>query len=645
MHDEQAIPLLIRVRELRPLRTHDLDDERKLVELATNSRDLAALMPVGWLDRQFDGGRVLLLLDGLDETGTTDRDEILIPWLVAVLSRHANCQAVISSRPAGFPFNALRVADGLVGKLHWVLFSLEEFGWGAIVEFLQNWCTQVRLARNETVAEATRGGMEDAESISSALNSHPPVMQLAGNPLLLSAICLVYHFEGGRLPDDRAVLYRLCVEGLLDRWDAQKGLRSPFIAEEKLRVCRELAVAMLAKDMVECTIEWAQNAARDIVGDKTRADELIEYLYNRAGLLTERTPGKLAFAHLTFQEYLTAVAIRDENQQRVSIQMLAKRHIDQRWREVILLYCRLAPPGLARQLLDEIRAISPMTIVSNFAENRQPHPASINRVSVELLCLAFRSCSAAIQENKSFRQSFLRDLFGYLTEYPAVTLGFEVRESSKACFDSDWVRSEIGTENSFRVHEDICPLGINAFGGWLFNHPEYSNAGLVRRSLLSWRDFKAAELRQVVWQFYCFSPTDELANHSQLVEIWKAPLSDHPSFHGRTQSEAALFGLAARVYRLEGKPESYQRRERRVFEHVPEDVLLDLLETYDGLKEKGHFDHTCIFCALFQDNNSMPSTPDKARRFTSVCTSISDRLLGHAAQTVRNWVASVSSTR
>lgn len=65
------------------------------------------------------------------------------------------------------------------------------------------------------------------------MSAHPSVAELARNPLLLSAICLVYHFEGGRLPDDRAVLYRLCVEGLLDRWDAQKERLAAIKANAK----------------------------------------------------------------------------------------------------------------------------------------------------------------------------------------------------------------------------------------------------------------------------------------------------------------------------------------------------------------------------------------------------------------------------
>ena len=88
---------------------------------------------------------------------------------------------------------------------------------------------------------------------------------------MLSAICLVNYFEGGELPKDRALLYQLCVEGLLHNWDQRRGIRSEFTLDEKLRVCREVALNMQADDRAEYPAERIQEIFAEVLGDAARA--------------------------------------------------------------------------------------------------------------------------------------------------------------------------------------------------------------------------------------------------------------------------------------------------------------------------------------------------------------------------------------
>src|SRR5207245_2328411 len=96
----------------------------------------------------FAAGRVLLLLDGLDETETVFRDEVLLPWLTSFLTRHEGCQAVVTSRPSGFPAAAF-ATDKPLAKLGTDQFTLLDFDEESIRHYLQGWFTQVRLAQNE----------------------------------------------------------------------------------------------------------------------------------------------------------------------------------------------------------------------------------------------------------------------------------------------------------------------------------------------------------------------------------------------------------------------------------------------------------------------------------------------------------------
>jgi hypothetical protein len=640
--DQQAVPVLIRVRDLV---SGDPPRGRRLVELATGSRDIAALMPDNWIERQFAAGRVLLLLDGMDETDASIRDGVLLPWLVELLRNHPGCHAVLTSRPAGFPEEAFQ-QGGAFADWRPATYTVQDFDREARRKYLENWCTQVRIARGEPSAEASQRGIEDAAAIFAAVSDHPSVAELARTPLLLSAICLVYHFEGGRLPDDRAVLYRLCVEGLLDRWDAQKGLRSPFTADEKLRVCRELAVAMATEGTTECSVEWARSVARSILGTPGRGDELIDHMRSRAGLITERTPGKLSFAHLTFQEYLTALAVRDDNRHGVTIQTLADNHTDPRWREVILLFCRLAPPALARELLSATR--------SAHAQLRLPpsaHPKyglGVNHTYVSLLLTAYRSCPSFICDDRDFRAALVAELVStVMADGLEYRWGNNVANSlQESPFSDEEIVNAIRSGAANRAMYDFYPLGINLGGWWLFTYSDESPIPIDTNMLDKWSDQRAGALRQVVWQYYCFSSHEELNANGIRQDLWRAPLSDDARYVGRLQAEAALLGLSCRVSRLRNKQGLPFMVAENIFDRVPEDLLIELLECYaDSPWEKGS-DHSWMLNELLGRSRSKPSTPALARRFESVCTAIAERLgTMTGASVLYNWVDSFTRTR
>ena len=88
--DGQATPLLLRMRELDP---KDLPRRAALIEKATASKDRADLMPAGWIDRQMEAGRVLFILDGLDETEPELRDRYVFPWLAEICADYT-CRVV-----------------------------------------------------------------------------------------------------------------------------------------------------------------------------------------------------------------------------------------------------------------------------------------------------------------------------------------------------------------------------------------------------------------------------------------------------------------------------------------------------------------------------------------------------------------------
>jgi predicted NACHT family NTPase len=153
--DGQAIPLLLRVRQLDP---KNLPRGADLIERATASRDRATLMPSGWIERQMEAGRVFFMLDGLDETEPAIRDKYILPWVTELCRQYPQCHYLLSSRPVGYRSGSLR-------RLNFAECELEDFREPEIAAYTRHWCTAIRLARNDPDDEARREGAKEGDEI------------------------------------------------------------------------------------------------------------------------------------------------------------------------------------------------------------------------------------------------------------------------------------------------------------------------------------------------------------------------------------------------------------------------------------------------------------------------------------------------
>jgi hypothetical protein len=509
---QQAIPLLLRVRQLD---AKNLPRGASLIERATASRDRTTLMPPGWIERQMEKGRVLLMLDGLDETEPELRDRFLLPWLGELCEQYPDCHYLISSRPVGYPPGALLSLD-------FVEADLMDFGKPEIVEYTRHWCTAIRLAQNEPEAEARSEGIAEGEGIVQSFQSHPYISNLARNPLMLSAICLVNYFEGGRLPKDRAMLYRLCVEGLLHHWDQRRGIKSEFTLDEKLRVCRTVALAMQSKDRAEFSANDVQEVVIQVLGEAERARRLLEHIQFRTGLLLERRLGVFAFAHLTFQEYLAACAIYQGNPFGIDAERLAQEYGDGRWTEVIALYCGLASESAARKMLSTLAE----------SESEAGLMQNLSRVLGE----AFLSSSPDITQNLELRRKVIRRL-AVLPGFGSTLDQFPSAEAAKAANEllsdaEEWVTSGAST--------------------WLAAHRQDIDFELLCQRLANWSVLSSVALANLMYFAHKHGSDGALMLIAGIPGIYEAP-APSPCV---SQAEIALAGLIDGIWRE--RPFEYQ---------------------------------------------------------------------------------------
>jgi hypothetical protein len=313
------------------------------------------------LEQALERGRVVLLLDGLDEVNTEKRPAV-VKRIKDFLDTCEKCRVVITCRTQVYQGEF----DGVVKQT----LEVMEFTDAQIQQFLRPW--QVEMPAEKSIQQLVQ-----------SLNNRPRIKELARNPLLLTIIAYLYCDTSFVLPHSRAEFYAKSTEILLETWDQSKQTPNTYKGFTKRLVLQHLA--LYAQDNAgerqqdRKTLSFQEVMAEiktvlpglDLDPEKDASTILAE-IVERSGLLLRIDGGaKYQFSHLTLQEFFAAEALRDQSDkmiQRVETDLDA-------WREVVKLWC-----GLANDSTAVIQAIYPTNKVVTTTE--------VSRASLSLECLA-----------------------------------------------------------------------------------------------------------------------------------------------------------------------------------------------------------------------------------------------------------------
>ena len=308
--------------------------------------DFAPLLKQALRDPQQGG---LLLLDGWDEVPEANQRRAQLRQAIVTFRRaFPHCRILVTGRTYAYE----RQDWKLPGFAEAVLAP---FSAGQIRRFVERWYTHTAALRGQP-AETARGR---AELLKQAIFRNNRLQALAARPLLLTLMASLHAWRGGSLPEKRSELYAAAVELLLDTWESQKPHRDqhgqiiewdPSLSEwlnvDKNAVRRLLN--RLAYDVHAAQPETVGTAdiPQELLIDRLQAlsqnnlvtsAQLVQYLSRRAGLLLPHGVGVYSFPHRTFQEYLAAGYLSQDNETFPDpIDRLARTE-PERWREVALL--------------------------------------------------------------------------------------------------------------------------------------------------------------------------------------------------------------------------------------------------------------------------------------------------------------------
>ncbi|NER29604.1 MAG: NACHT domain-containing protein [Symploca sp. SIO1C4] len=295
-------------------------------------------------------GRVLLLLDGLDEVKPKDK---LLTWqrVVKFIKNFNNNNFIITRQMATLESSFGDFKEIEIAPLDYL----------QIQTFSRNWFNLKDSVKAEAFIEQL------------TVNQH--IKELASHPLLLTLLCLEFEHRG-KLNSNSCDVYEEGIE-LLEQRNAGFVFPSNTVYENLTKKRNQDLLSQIALTTFEQGHYFFRHTEieeyiGDYIGnlpnaqidpellqlDRKRVLQLIE---GQQGLLRERAQGIYSFSHLAFHEYFTAREIILAS----NLETLVNQVTEKRWRQVFLLTASMLRNA------DELLKLTKAKIDRLFAEDIQ----------------------------------------------------------------------------------------------------------------------------------------------------------------------------------------------------------------------------------------------------------------------------------
>ncbi|MEH2425852.1 MAG: NACHT domain-containing NTPase [Nostoc sp.] len=291
------------------------------------------------IETLLNAGRVLLLLDGMDEVLKEQSNSVLSEIRRFSEKYHKN-QFVAVCRTATQKLRLRGFTDVEIAP-----FTPEQ-----ITAFAQKWFVTF-----------TKTNIEDGQAQSVQfiqkldLDENWQFRQLVITPLFLHLACWVFHGQE-KFPIKRTDFYKEGLDLLLGKWDEARGIERDevyreFLLPQKLKLFSQIAAATfeqgqyffeqrIVEQYIGDYIQNLTNVPMDAEELQIESEAVLKAIEAQHGLLAERARGIFSFSYLAFQEYFTArkiVASHNLETFGEALEGLVSHITDPHWHEIFLL--------------------------------------------------------------------------------------------------------------------------------------------------------------------------------------------------------------------------------------------------------------------------------------------------------------------
>lgn len=389
------VPVFITLREFAEAAKQS--DELSLFNYIKQILCTSGVMNSTTLESLLTAGRVLLLLDGMDEVLSQDITAVLKEIRKFSDQYHRN-QFVVSCRTASQKLRLRGFTD----------VEIAPFTQSQITAFAQKWF--VAFTKKTTAV----GQYQAAQFIEKLdLPENWQFRQMVVTPLFLHFACWVFQGQE-KFPAKRPEFYKQGLDLLLVKWDEARGIERDevyrgFLLPQKLKLLSQLAAVTFEQGQYF----FEQRVIEQYIGDylqnlretpldpeelQLESEAMLSAIEAQHGLLVERARGIFSFSYLAFQEYFTArkiVASHNLGAFEQALGGLVSHITDPQWREVFLLTTTMlrsadALVQLMKQKIDALVAQDPylQEFLTWASQKAQALPVRKNRAIARSFYLA-----------------------------------------------------------------------------------------------------------------------------------------------------------------------------------------------------------------------------------------------------------------
>lgn len=305
----EPIPVLVRLKDVDFCQDQPI--ERSLIDELSRF-GLADV--VDQLATRLQSGKILVLLDGLDELQAADRIKEGIGHVTAFTERFTATRVVMASR-----FLDVLEQPNVLPRFR--MLRINNFTPKQIVSFIRKWCAEDK---------------DIARKLIRLVSGAQGVCGLPATPLTLALVAIVQEASPWQeMPANQAELFAKYVELALGRWDAGKDLSVQFEYPVKRFILQTMAWNIHEKRRSYISVtdfdEWIETLSEDRglpIDLETFRREVIE----RSELLFRNEDGHYEFKHQSFQDYFVGLEI---NRKPDATEFVVSNFLDPWWSSCI----------------------------------------------------------------------------------------------------------------------------------------------------------------------------------------------------------------------------------------------------------------------------------------------------------------------
>jgi predicted NACHT family NTPase len=235
--------------------------------------------PISSTQKLLANGKLLILLDGLDEVPTQQLD-IAIDQIQDFADQYKQNRFIASCRTAAYQSRFIKFVD----------VTMADFDDTQIRQFIRHWFRTEKDMKVDTARRCWELLQEP---------KHAATKELAQTPLLLTLLCLVFD-DTQNFPEKRAELYKQALDVLLSKWAAEKRIqRDPIYKDLSLTLetimLGEIAYQKFKENRLFFSQQEIVSQIRDFLANNLNAprhldgEDVLQAIQIQQGILVERS--------------------------------------------------------------------------------------------------------------------------------------------------------------------------------------------------------------------------------------------------------------------------------------------------------------------------------------------------------------------